>query len=359
MNVGKPLLMVCGKPVRTGANRLAAVLIGLAAHLSPILAGDDFSGQANRVESVLEQRPFSKGKGRQQKDRADSAKDALDRHVRVIRKGSSNRSARKKALANLPLNLLDETSRQRADKVLKSIALFRQLPTLECSVEPAVSRYFAKHPDVAVSIWRAMKISTFQMIQTGPRSYDVDSGDGTTAVVDVLYQGGDETLVICNGVFKTPLLLRPIKATGLFYLQTESSRMKNGTSASKLRGSMFVAFPSQTVGTVAKVISPVSNIIVDRNFREVSLFLHMMSVAMQRQPGWVEHIANKLDGVSEPRKTELLKLTARMYVASNKRRVAASADAEDVDMDQLLLPLITRPSKTAPRVVSKPKPMGN
>ncbi|MCH8990216.1 MAG: GTP-binding protein [Acidobacteria bacterium] len=132
---------------------------------------------------------------------------------RVIRKGTSNRSARKAALAALPLDSLSDTHRQRADEVLKSVALFRKLPTLQCGVEPEIYRFFVKHPDVCVSIWRAMKISTFQMKQTGPHSYDVDSGDGTTAIVDVLYQGGDECLVICDGVFKTPLLLRPINTT--------------------------------------------------------------------------------------------------------------------------------------------------
>ena len=50
---------------------------------------------------------------------------------------------------------------------------------------------------------------------------------------------------------------------------------------------LFVMFPSNTVDTVVRVIAPVSHMIADRNFRELSLFVRFMNVAMERQPGWV------------------------------------------------------------------------
>ncbi|GIT30470.1 MAG: hypothetical protein Ct9H300mP1_25160 [Planctomycetaceae bacterium] len=45
------------------------------------------------------------------------------------------------------------------------------------------------------------------------------------------------------------------------------------------QAALFLAFPQQSVRNVAKLISPVTNMIADRNFRDISLFLRMMQVA--------------------------------------------------------------------------------
>ena len=90
------------------------------------------------------------------------------------------------------------------------------------------------------------------------------------------------------------------------------------------RFDLFVSFPSQTVETIAKVISPISNRIADRNFEEVSLFVEMMNRGMALQPGWVEQVAQKLEGVSPNRPDELLELTAAIYVEANRRQQPGS-----------------------------------
>jgi hypothetical protein len=88
------------------------------------------------------------------------------------------------------------------------------------------------------------------------------------------------------------------------------------------RADLFVSFPSQTVEAIAKVLSPITVVMTDRTFSEISLFLRMMSLAMQRRPDWVEQIVNKMEGVPELRKTQLLALTAQVYNASQKRALA-------------------------------------
>lgn len=286
-------------------------------------------------------------------DKKSRAAAELGKRVRVLRKGSSSRASRKAAFSKLPIDKLKREDQERAVAVLRSASMFRELPLLECDVEEDVYRYFSNHPDMAVSIWRAMKISVFKMSQTGRAAYDVDSGDGTTGKVDVLHQTDDETLVICEGLFKNPLILKPINATGLFHLETKMERREDGTSVATHRGRMFVAFPSQAVGTVAKVISPVSNVIIDRNFREVSLFLHMMTTAMQRQPGWIEHISERLEGVSAEKRIALLKLTAAMYVEARKRKLIADGKpADGLNVDDLLPP--TEEDTPPKRVASQP-----
>src|SRR5690606_20909099 len=132
-----------------------------------------------------------------------------------------------------------------------------------------------------------------QMWQTSATSYETDTRDGTIGTVDVLYRHPGSYLVLCHGQFQSPALPKPIQASALMHLQPRFST--DGTVAHHV--DLFVSFPSLTVETIAKLVSPVSNRIADRNFEEVSLFVEMMSTAMSRQPGWVEQLAGELEGI--------------------------------------------------------------
>jgi hypothetical protein len=85
----------------------------------------------------------------------------------VEAEGTSSTAARKAAIAALPLEHLTPENRQRVNTLLKSVSFYRRLPKVTFNVEPDVYNYFLAHPDVAVSIWRAMKISKLKMWQTG------------------------------------------------------------------------------------------------------------------------------------------------------------------------------------------------
>jgi hypothetical protein len=237
----------------------------------------------------------------------------------ISAKGTSSDKVKKAAVAAVPLDQMTPAARQRAEAVLEEMSYFRRLPTVVHSVEPPVYRFFVSHPDVAVSIWRALEISQLRLWQTGAREYEGDAGDGTVGIIDVLYQTPDKTVIICEGSYKSPLLKKPIKAKSLLLLETEFTRDADGSSSASHRADLFVTFPSQTVETVAKVLSPVTGPMVDRNFTEISLFLKMMSLAMTRRPSWVEQLAPKLDGITERSRTELLKVTSEVYSAEAKR----------------------------------------
>lgn len=270
----------------------------------------------------------------------------LENHVKVLRKGSSAKSARKAAGDRIPMNQLSEENQRRVRNVLQSTGVFRELPTLDFQVEPAVYEFFRQHPDVAVSIWRAMKISQFQMYQTGKEEYEADAGDGSTGIITVMCNHGEHSVVMCEGVYKSPFLTKPIQATALMHIETTYEKRADDKTYVRHTGHLFVSFPSQTVDTAAKLISPVSNMIIDRNFQEVSMFLHMMSLAMSRQPGWVEQLAGQLEGVLGIRKQQLLDVTAKVYVATHKR----DPNAGGPPVEEVVEPL-----RNSPAAVDTPK----
>ena len=247
--------------------------------------------------------------------------------VDIVRRGSSSWTALRKAQAALPLNRLNARQRQRADRILRNRSMFRRLPTVSLEAEPDVYRWFTRNPEAAVSIWRVLQISQFELTPHGRDTWTGKANDGSNGTIEVLLRTPTEQLLLCEGEYKNPLLPKPIQARALMYLKTQSEKQRGGVSKITHDLDLFVSFPSQTVETVAKVISPVSNMIADRNFRELSLFVRFMTVAMQRQPGWVEQVSQRIDGVTNRQREELLKLSAGVFVANRLRNLQAQGIA--------------------------------
>ncbi|HEY3969313.1 MAG TPA: hypothetical protein VGM05_32475 [Planctomycetaceae bacterium] len=234
-------------------------------------------------------------------------------------KGASDSTSRKAAIAAIPLDTLSAENRQKVAGLLKSVSFYRRLPKVTFPVEPEVYNYFLAHPDVAVSIWRAMKISKLQMWQTGKFDYEADTGDGSIGTLEVLHIGAEKSLVACDGLYKTAMLSKPIAAKSLLFLQTSFAKQPDGTIHVTHRADLFVSFPSQTIDVVARIFSPLTVKMTDRTFTEISLFLKMMSTAMTRRPDWVEHITEKMEGIPDLRKGQVLELSTQLYTAARVR----------------------------------------
>ena len=241
--------------------------------------------------------------------------------VETLTQGTSSRRFRRESLRTFPLAQMTPQSQAVACAIFNDLTLYRRLPKISLDVDRRTYEYFTSHPDVAVSIWRAMEISKVMMTEKSPVQYETDTRDGTRGVVDVLLKSPEHYIVVCRGEFKSPALKNPIQATAMMHLQPNYSQAGRVTH----QLDMYVSLPSDAIAFIARLISPISNRIADRNFEEISLFVEMMSVAMQRQPGWIESIAEKLEGVSDEAREELLKTTAKVYVD------AAKAEAVSLD----------------------------
>lgn len=245
--------------------------------------------------------------------------------VVTAKSGSSTSLVRKQAIQDLPLAELNDDGKAKVNGVLNNLAMFRRLPTLTFEADPDVYNYFLRHPDVAVATWRAMEISKFQLNEVAPDHFDADAGDGSVGHIQILRQTPTETLIHCDGAFKSPLLPRPIVARAVMRLQTTFAKDADGRLIGTHTGDVFVEFPSQAVETIAKVISPVSHSIADRNFKQITLFAHLMTQAMAKHPGWIELIGNKLDGVTPQKRLQFLEIAARSHVLARKRTAGHAA----------------------------------
>lgn len=255
--------------------------------------------------------------------------------VDVLAKGTSSTKGFEQAIAELPLQQLAPGQRSRVEAILKNRSLFRRLPTIGFDAEPAVYEYFARNPEAAVGVWRVLEISQFKVWPTGPNVWRGDAADGSVGNIEVIHQTPNSRILLCDGEYKCPVLPKPIKAQAVMHLRTRFNEPNKQTITHDL--DLFVCFPSQTVDTVAKVIAPVSNTIADRNFRELSLFVQFMTVAMRKQPGWIEQMATRLDGIQPEQKEELLKLSAQVFVAARKADLEKSG-VTPASFEDLLVP---------------------
>jgi hypothetical protein len=237
----------------------------------------------------------------------------------LVKNGASTNELKVSALRSFPYNKLSPNNRTRAKAVLDGVSQYRQLPTVTFASHPCAYEYFIKHPDVAVSLWRALGISKMKMWQTGPMEFECDGGEGTTGILDILYQDQDQTIVFTEGSFHSPLVQIPFKAKGIFHLKSSNEQKVDGTNYVTHMADVYVSFPSMAIENAARLITPVTNVVADRNFREVSLFMHTMALAMETQPGWVEQTSTKMEGVLSKRPHELMEVTVSAHVAALKR----------------------------------------
>ena len=274
----------------------------------------------------------------------------------ILQPGTSAGATKKQAVAELSLAALSPAAQQKAQAILKGTSLYRRLPTISFEVDRNVYAYFLKNPDVAVASWRAMGISKLSLDTVAPQHYQADAGDGSKGTVEVWYSSPEDTLICCEGSFKSPLLAKPIIARSLMRLRAKFQKDADGRMIATHTGDVFVEFPSQTVETVAKIISPVSHSIADKNFKQLTFYAHMMTVAMARQPGWVEAVAQRMKDIPEPKREEFLRLSASRYIAARQRE--AAKNGQHLSLDDVLRPLrITSTSTDAaapPRVAVQP-----
>jgi hypothetical protein len=205
--------------------------------------------------------------------------------MKILSEGESSGDSQKKTVAAVPYNQMTAVNRQRAQKIIDGCTQYRKLPTLQYTIDAPIYRYLLSHPDVAVSTWRVMGISRFEMWQTGPTGYEAKAVDGTEGVADILYQDANQMLFVCEGNYYNLLLPRPLEASALIWFRANYAPNAEGTHVVTQKADVFVKFPSAGLSTVAKMLTPVTNSMMDRNLFEVSLYSSMMSRAVRDEGG--------------------------------------------------------------------------
>lgn len=252
-------------------------------------------------------------------------------HYRVTTSGSSDSALRDEALQRLNRLTFTASGRQTANQVVDNLSLYRRLPEVRFEVDPDTYDYFVGNPDSVVALWQALGISAINLREVKQYHYQMNNPDGTVSDVYYLRRTKNENVIYCDGEFKSPFLAKPIAAKGILCLYTTFEE-EDGVTFARHHADALISFPSTAVETAARLISPVSNYIADRNFQEISLFMHTMSLTMSRQPGWVQQQIARMKAIRPTKAEELMQVTLQNYEAHQNRLAARWRDLTDPPM---------------------------
>ena len=256
-----------------------------------------------------------------QKTRRPATVQRVALKVHEIEPATSSNDVRDTVTAGIPLDQLEDHHRAQVETLLGQQTLFRCLPALRIELEPSSYEYYRRHPEVAVAVWKVLGISQLQLMSTSASGlFSVKSTDGSDGTLEVLLQTNNLLIVRGTGNWHSGVLPTPIRSEGLVVLRHRFEKDREGRRYVSHQAAVFLTFPQQSVRNVARIVSPVTNMIADRNFKDISLFLRMMHVAAIERPGWIEMIAGRLEGLTRPQRDEFLKSAARALVANRRLR---------------------------------------
>ena len=264
--------------------------------------------------------------------RADQLEELAQRvGVRILVEATSERAAQDKAKSQLPYSKMSPGARQRASELVARSSQYRRMPCLQYQVDRGMYQYLIAQPDVAISTWRVMGISQLQMTQTADFEFEASSPDGSHGEADVLWRDANQCVFIVKGAYRTPLLPSTIHASALVWLRYRFVEDENGATLVNQQIETFLHFPSGAIDTIARLASSVTNTILDRNVFEVSLYARMMSRAAETEPEWIEQLAERMDGVADQRRIELVQVSrakngGRMLPPANPGAQRAARD---------------------------------
>jgi len=260
---------------------------------------------------------------RPQRSRSPARRVALE--IKEIEPATSSRDARDTIAAAIPLDQLQDHHRAQVEALLAKRTLFRCLPALRIELEPSSYEFYRRNPEVAVAVWHVLGISKLQLKPTAaPGLFTVQSFDGSDGMIEILLQTEDLLIVRGTGNWHCGLLPTPIRSEGLVVLRHRFEQDRSGRRFVSHQAALFLTFPQKSVRNVALLAAPVTHMIADRNFKDISLFLRMMHVASVERPGWVERIAGRLEGLNRAKRDAFLKSAAQAVVAARRRRESTS-----------------------------------
>jgi hypothetical protein len=226
--------------------------------------------------------------------------------------GTTSDTARHDAVKAIPLGKLSEENRAKVDAVLSNISIFRRLPTRVVDCDPDMYLFLVRHPDVVVNIWEVFKISRINLRETGEGQFQINEQGGATASLEFVYQSHDMHVVYGEGVYRGPLLNKPVKGRGVLVLKNGYVRETNGRYYVTCRMDSFVSIEPAGAELITKTVSPVLGKTADNNFVQTLAFLGSLSRTAEVNSPGVQRLGSQLLHIQPKIRDEFIELAAAM-----------------------------------------------
>ena len=257
---------------------------------------------------------------------------------------SVSREEKQDALQQFPFKNLRPQDQNRVSEVVKDPSIFRRLPVQVIDCDPELYAFLVTYPEVVVSIWELMGITTVQVQRTGPANFHAKDGAGTVSKVDILYADNDTNVYFAEGYYEGPLAPRRITAQCGLVLKSGFTTAANGKAYISNRLDVFVKFESRGADFLARTLHPLIGKTADYNFAETSSFIGKISKNAESNIAGMQNLISKLNKVDPTVREQFGDVVGRVY----QRKVIAERSLQQQmtqDDPSEPLPLAAAPAR--------------
>lgn len=223
-------------------------------------------------------------------------------------KAAATWTARREAVAAIPLAHLDPARRNQVADVVQNPSVYRRLPVHMIRVAPPLHHFFVQRPEVMVNIWQVLKVSQVVLRPTGENVYFGTDQAGTKCRIEYLIRSQALTLVYAQGAYEGPLFANPVTGRCVLLLRCDEVREPGGDEFVIDQLDVFLAVDNAGLDLVAKTLGPLMGRYADYNFVETLNFVERLSHIAEHNPRGIARLADRLHDVAPPLRGQLAEL---------------------------------------------------
>lgn len=239
----------------------------------------------------------------------------------AIPRATSSNTARKEAMAAMPLAQLTPEQQQNITAVLNKTTIYRRLPPAISCCDPELYLFILNHPEILANIWQLMDIEDVVLRPVGPNRYVADDGDGTKGEVEFLHRGPNMHLLYAEGRYDGPLFTQPITGKCVLLLRSGYVREPDGHYYVTTQMDAFVQLDNLALDALAKTFQPLVCRVADYNFLVTAQFVEALSKTAEVNQMGMQRLAANLENLNPQVRDDFATLA---YEVSRRAVVRAS-----------------------------------
>jgi len=249
--------------------------------------------------------------------------------ISSISKATTSRVAKKNAIEGIPFQSLSPQAQQRLAAVIKKPTMYRRMPITVIQCDPEMHRFTVRHPEVIVSIWQLMGITSVTANRIAPYVLKSSDGVGTTTDIELIYGDNDTHVLLCEGSYDGPLFRKPLTGRCVLVLKSGTVQTERGYQITN-RLDVFLQIDHAGLDIFAKTLHPLLGKSADVNFTESMKFLERMSQASEKNNDGMQHMVERLQTVQPPIRQQFRQVVSNVNQRYLQRTTAMTATRQPV-----------------------------
>lgn len=241
---------------------------------------------------------------------------------------SSSLQSRQEAVQLIPLDQLTAVKREKIQKVIDRPSVYRRLPVQLTATDPKLFTFLVRYPEVVINMWQLMGATNIKFQRTGPYTFQMNDGAGTTSRVELVYGTPEVHVFYAEGFYDGSLLPRRVQGKCVMVLTT-GSKVQEGRTLLSSRLDVFVQADRLGVELLAKTLHPLMGSTIDKNYSDTIRFVSQVSRATTQNRAGIERLTARLANVNPVVRSRFNQLTVQLNEASRKTSARVARPLSD------------------------------